>query len=222
MTGMPPPTLASNPRSTPLRDAAAKISSPWTPARLYSPSRPALPLAASHRGSGVWQHHTHRSVPPRYRRRDRSRPAWRRLARTPGGKGDSPVSRDVEIRDPHQFDRHAHAAADECRHCRTGSSRRRLPTVPNPIMPTPITRLHSSSPFELQRFSDSAHGLARPMFIFNQRKAYILIAAFTKADPGRDRDLGLSQQQLRKFQTTPYADRAAESWPTRTWWPAVC
>jgi hypothetical protein len=52
----------------------------------------------------------------------------------------------------------------------------------------------------LEEGLDAAHRLACPVLVLDQGQAHVAIAVLAEADPGRDRDLGLGQQQLGELQ----------------------
>src|SRR5229473_4113047 len=58
-----------------------------------------------------------------------------------------------------------------------------------------------------QRMADTANRLARAMLVLDQREADKAVAVRTEAGPGRDRDLGVVQQELCEFERSHRAKR---------------
>src|SRR5579872_5668374 len=85
-----------------------------------------------------------------------------------------------------------------------------VPTVPNPIRPTPIRSFFTLASLrfsELQRLLDAPHGLPGPVLVFDQPEPHVLIPALAEADPRRHGDLCFFQQQLREFERAHPAKR---------------
>src|SRR5712691_6723341 len=71
-----------------------------------------------------------------------------------------------------------------------------------------------------QRMADTANRLARTMLVLDQREADEAVAVRTEAGPGRDRDLGVVQQELCEFERSHRAKRLRNRRPyehRRTW-----
>src|SRR5437016_1421715 len=50
------------------------------------------------------------------------------------------------------------------------------------------------------RAADAAHSLAGAVLVLDEREAHVVVAMLAEADTGRDRDLGLLQEELRELE----------------------
>ena len=65
----------------------------------------------------------------------------------------------------------------------------------------------------VEEAADIACGLADTLFVFDQRDAHIALAVFAEADAGRDRDVGLLDQQLRELDAAEAGERFRDRRP---------
>ena len=69
-----------------------------------------------------------------------------------------------------------------------------------------------------QELLDRTSRLPDAVLVFDQSDANEAFAVFAETDAGRDRDVGLLDQQFREFDGPQIAYRAREPAPRRTWW----
>ena len=58
----------------------------------------------------------------------------------------------------------------------------------------------------LEEAPDAARGLADALLVLDQRKAHEIVAVLAEADARRDGDVGLLDQELRKFEAAEMAE----------------
>ena len=59
----------------------------------------------------------------------------------------------------------------------------------------------------LEKAADVSSGLPNPLFVFDKRNPDVAFAVFSKADAGRDRDIGLLDQQFGKLHASERLER---------------
>ena len=71
----------------------------------------------------------------------------------------------------------------------------------------------------LHDLADAPDGLVDAHLVFDQGKTHVLIAVFAEPEPGRNRHLGLADQESWKTPPSPSRGTAPGFWPRRTWCP---
>ncbi len=134
-----------------------------------------------------------------------------------GRKGKASVACHIEIRNPNDLDRHTDPAADQ-----SAFSNRifatPVPTVPNPMMPTPTREIMFPTPQASGLCGCLARLASCDVHFRQDRTAHTHLRLHRtrsrETQPLSPRGAGAS-----KTPTTPETDREAEFWPRQTWWP---
>ena len=173
-----------------------------------------------------------RSARPRGRPRDRRpAPCGSSYQRSPA-EIDAAVAPAIARRDRDDLDPRGRRARRAARRC--SRSRR---TTPPPTVPRPASPMRSGSAiasghrpggaralrrrWRCEEGLDVAHRLADAVPVLDQGDAHIALAVLAEADAGRDRDLGLLEQQLGRTRASRARGTARASAPRRTWWRAA-